>query len=204
LEQRRAEPRDDLMSRLVHAEVDGERLTDEEIFSFLRLLLPAGAETTYRLIGNTVFALLTEPGRLEEVAADRTRVDLAIEESLRWESPVQYAIRETTAATALSGVELAPGAQVLVALGSANRDAEAFDDPARFDLHRRPEDHMAFGFGRHFCVGAHLARLEARTAVNAVLDRLLDLRLEPDPETAIVGLAFRSPTRLPVRFRARR
>jgi cytochrome P450 len=200
LEQRRVEPRDDLISRLVHAEVEGERLTDEEIFSFLRLLLPAGAETTYRLIGNTLFALLSDPQALQEVRRDRERIGWAIEETLRWESPVQYAAREPTKAVELSGVRLQPGEQILLALGSANRDEERYPDAARFDLQRRPEDHFGFGFGRHFCAGAHLARLEARTAVGAVLDRLNDLRFVPDAQTRIVGLAFRSPTRLPVRF----
>jgi cytochrome P450 len=198
---RRAEPRDDLMSRLVHAEVEGERLTDEEIFSFLRLLLPAGAETTYRLIGNTLFALLSHPQAMEQVLADRERLGAAVEETLRWEAPVQLAIRETTKMVELSGVRLEAGEQVLVALGSANRDDDQYPNAARFDVGRRPEDHFGFGFGRHFCAGAHLARLEARTAVNAVLERLRDLRFAPDAETHIVGLAFRSPTRLPVRFR---
>jgi cytochrome P450 len=202
LEQRRAEPRDDLMSRIVHAEVEGERLSDEEIFSFLRLLLPAGAETTYRLIGNTLFALLSNRAALDEVRADRQRLDWAIEETLRWEAPVQYATREPTRTVELSGVRLEPGEQILLALGSANRDDERYPDAARFDLCRRPEDHFGFGFGRHFCAGAHLARLEARAAVGAILDRLFDLRFVPDAETRIVGLAFRSPTRLPVRFAA--
>ena len=200
LARRRAEPTGDLMSRLAHAEVDGERLTDEEIFSFLRLLLPAGAETTFRLIGNLLYALLDNPAALEEVRADRQKIEWAIEETLRWESPVQYASREATAATVLSGVELPAGAQILLALGSANRDERHFADAARFDLHRRPEEHFAFGFGRHFCAGAHLARLEARIAVNALLDRLPHLRFAPGAERRIVGLAFRSPTALPVLF----
>jgi cytochrome P450 len=200
LARRRGEPTGDLMSRLTHAEVDGERLTDEEIFSFLRLLLPAGAETTFRLIGNLLYALLDTPGALEEVRADRAKIDWAIEETLRWESPVQYASRETTRVTALSGVELPEGAQLLLALGSANRDERHFTDAARFDLQRRPEEHVAFGFGRHFCVGAHLARLEARVAVNALLDRLANLRFAPGVERGIVGLAFRAPTALPVQF----
>jgi len=200
LARRRAEPTGDLMSRLAHAEVDGERLDDEEIFSFLRLLLPAGAETTFRLIGNLLYALLDNPEALAAVRADRQQVDWAIEETLRWESPVQYASREAAVPTVLSGVELPAGAQILLALGSANRDEQRFANPTRFELTRRPEEHFAFGFGRHFCAGAHLARLEARLAVNALLDRLPTLRFAPGAERGIVGLAFRSPTALPVVF----
>jgi cytochrome P450 len=197
---RRAAPRADLISRLVHAEVDGTHLSDEEIFSFLRLLLPAGAETTFRLIGNLLFALLSHPPDLAAVRDDDRRLEWAMEETLRWESPVQYASRETTRETELGGVVLPAGANVLVALGSANRDERRFADPDLFQLDRRPEDHMAFGFGRHFCVGAHLARLEARTAVRRLLQRLPDIRLAPDRQAEVVGLAFRSPTALPVVF----
>ncbi len=182
------------------AEVDGERLDDEEIYSFLRLLLPAGAETTFRLIGNLLHALLAHPPALAAVRADEARLDWAIEETLRWESPVQYTSRETTTATALGGVDLAAGAQILVAVGSANRDERRFADPDAFRSDRRPEDHMAFGYGRHFCVGAHLARLEARAAVRALVRRLPRIRFAPDAAHGIVGLAFRSPSALPVVF----
>jgi cytochrome P450 len=197
---RRAEPRGDLISRLVHAEVDGERLSDEEIYSFLRLLLPAGAETTFRLVGNLLHALLAHPSALAAVREDDAKLEWAIEETLRWESPVQYAARETTQPVTLGDVALPTGAQILVAVGSANRDERRFADPDTFRLDRRPEDHMAFGFGRHFCVGAHLARLEARTAVRALLHRLPGLRFAPDAAHGVVGLAFRSPSALPVLF----
>jgi len=200
LAQRRREPGNDLLSRLVHAEVDGSQLTEEEVLSFLRLLLPAGAETTYRLIGSTLFALLTQPGLLEETRADRSRLDPVIEETLRWESPVQYVARETIEPMALGGVEVPAGAMLSVALGSANRDERHFQDPDRFDVGRRNSDHVAFGFGPHFCAGSHLARLEARLALGALLDRLPNLRLDPAVPARIVGLAFRSPDRLPVLF----
>lgn len=200
--ERRAEPRNDLMTKLVGAEVDGQRLGDEEIYSFLRLLIPAGAETTYRLIGNTLFALLSDRDALERVWEDRSLLDAAIEESLRWEAPVCFAARETTAAVRLGGVDLDAGSTVLVAISSANRDETRYADPARFDLDRGADDHVAFGFGRHFCVGSHLARLETRIALGALFDRLADLRLEPSPDTAVVGLAFRSPNALPVSFHA--
>jgi cytochrome P450 len=197
---RKAEPRADLMTTLTHAEVDGHRLSDEEIYSFLRLLLPAGSDTTYRLIGSALYALLTHPEQLDAVRANRALLEWAIEEALRWEAPVQFAARETTAPATLAGGALPAGAQVLTAIGSANRDERRFADADRFDIHRRRDDHVAFGFGRHFCVGAHLARLEATTALNAIFDRLPNLRLADPPDAAVVGLAFRSPNRLPVVF----
>lgn len=198
--ERRREPRSDLLSKLVHAEVDGHRLTDEEIISFLRLLLPAGADTTYRLIGSTLYALLTHPEQLEEVLADRGTLALAIEEALRWESPVQYVSRETTEDVVLGDTPVQAGEMLFVCLGSANRDETQYADPDRFDMHRRAEDHVAFGFGPHFCAGSHLARMEASVALNALFDRLPDMRLDRSDDPKIVGLAFRSPDRLPVVF----
>ncbi|HEY8514759.1 MAG TPA: cytochrome P450 [Candidatus Binatia bacterium] len=203
LEERRREPRSDLVSTLVHAEVDGQRLTEEEVLSFLRLLLPAGAETTYRLTGSLIFALLAHDEVMEEVRADRAVLDRAIEETLRWESAVQYVSRETTREVEVAGVRIPEGELVMLALGSANRDETRFPDPDRFDM-RRPNvsDHLAFGFGEHFCLGSNLARLEARIALNVLLDRLPNLRFAPGEECRIVGLAFRSPDRLPVVFDA--
>ena len=199
--ERRQEPRRDLLSALTHAEVDGERLSDEEILSFLRLLLPAGAETTYRLSGSAVFALLTHPAVLEEVRADRSRVDAVIEETLRWESPVQYTSREVTREIDFDGCVVPEGGLVMFAVGSANRDERRWENPDAFVLGRRNlGDHLAFGFGEHYCAGSFLGRLEARLAINALLDRLPGLRLAPDEPARIVGLAFRSPDRLPVRF----
>jgi cytochrome P450 len=198
--ERRREPRGDLLSKLVHGEVEGHHLSDEEVISFLRLLLPAGADTTYRLIGTTLYALLTNPAQLEQVRANRSCLAGAIEEALRWESPVQYVSRETAVDLTLRDVDLPAGSMLFVCLGSANRDERHFEDPDRFDLQRRAEDHVAFGFGPHFCAGSHLARMEATVALNALLDRLPNMRLDPSQEAHMVGLAFRSPDRLPVLF----
>jgi cytochrome P450 len=196
----REEPTDDLFSKLVHAEVDGSRLSDEEILSFLRLLLPAGAETTYRLTGTCLYALLHFPEVWEEVSVDRSKIDLLVEEVLRWEAPVSYVSREATQRTELSGCEVPEKAMLSVVVGSANRDERHYDDPDRFDLHRNNADHLGFGFGEHFCAGSHLARLEVDIALNALLDRLPNLRLDREQKSTVVGLAFRSPDRMPVLF----
>jgi cytochrome P450 len=200
MEERRVEPTGDLLSKLVHAEVDGNRLSGEEVLSFLRLLLPAGAETTYRLTGSCLFALLAHPDVYEEVRADRSAIEPLIQETLRWESPVQFVSREPTADVEISGSPVPAGALLSVIVGSANRDERHYDDPDRFQLRRKNDDHLAFGFGEHFCAGSHLALLEARTALNALLDRLPNLRLDRSEEFNVVGLAFRSPDKLPVLF----
>jgi cytochrome P450 len=203
IEERRHAPGDDLVSTLVHAEVEGERLTEEEVLSFLRLLLPAGAETTYRLTGSLLFALLSHRDAMAEVRADRRAVDLALEETLRWEAAVQYVSREATREVEVAGTTIPSGEMLMLAVGSANRDESHFADPDRFDMHRKNvADHVAFGFGEHFCLGSNLARLEARSAVNILLDRLPNLRFAPDADCRVVGLAFRSPDRLPVVFDA--
>jgi cytochrome P450 len=199
---RRTDPRDDVITRLVTGTVDGVGLTDDEVISFLRLLLPAGAETTSRLMGSMLFALLADrDNRLERVRADRSLVHWAIEETLRWETPVLFVARQAMQATEIAGVAVPEGAMISAIIASANRDETRFDDPDRFDLDRRRDDHLSFAFGRHFCLGTHLARLEARTALTAVLDRLPDVRLDPDAEPPrITGLAFRSPPALRVRL----
>lgn len=199
---RRAEPRGDVISMLVTGTVDGAGLSDEQVINFLRLLLPAGAETTSRLIGSMLLALLAErEARFERVRADRALVPWAIEETLRWETPILFVPRLVTRATEIGGVAVPEGAMVSAVIASANRDETHFPDPDRFDLDRRADDHLSFGFGHHFCLGYHLAKLEARAALGGVLDRLPHLRIDPDVEPPrITGLAFRSPPRLPVRF----
>ena len=200
VEKRRSDPTDDLISRLVQAEVDGHHLEDEEVISFLRLLVLAGAETTYHLIGSALFGLLSQPEDLEALRADRSLLRPVLDEGLRWESPVQIVTRETTRAIELHGVAIPAGSTMILGVGSANRDPAHFADPDRFDIARRPEDHIAFGLGKHYCAGSRLAYLEAEVALEVLLDRLPNLRLDPTEPCGVVGLAFRGPDRLPVRF----
>lgn len=201
VQERRRAPGDDVISKLVTGAVDGVGLTDDEVVNFLRLLIPAGAETTYRLIGSTLFALLAN-GLVERVRADRTLVPWALEETLRWETPVLFVSRLCTRDGEIHGVPVAKGEVAMVVIASGNRDEARFADPDRFDLDRRAEDHLSFGFGRHHCLGYYLARQEARIAIDAILDRLPELCVDRTAEPArITGLAFRSPTALPVRFR---
>ena len=198
--QRRTEPQDDLISDLVQAEVEGHRLSDEEIFAFLLLLLPAGAETTFRLLGNLLYSLLSHPEALDLVRSDRSQLHWALEETLRWETPLIGTARMTTRAVTVGDVEIPADARVSIMMGPANRDPDHYPDPDRFDIHRHADDHLSFGLGKHFCLGYHLARLEVTTAVNAVLDRLPNLRLDPQEECWIQGVSFRSPNKLPVVF----
>jgi len=198
---RRVEPKDDLISMLVQADIDGEPLPDEEIYGFLRLLLPAGAETTQRLLGTLLLALLQNPEQLEAVKADRKLLGNAIEEALRWESPVQMTSRENLVDVELSGVHIPAGSHISVVIGSGNHDEEVFEDPEHFDIVRDGPPHLAFGEGPHRCLGEHLARLETTVAMNALLDRLPDIRLEPgDSDPHVHGSAFRSPNCVPVSF----
>ncbi|HXL61431.1 MAG TPA: cytochrome P450 [Mycobacterium sp.] len=201
LEARRAEPKDDMISRLAEAEIDGEKLADEEIFSFLRLLLPAGVETTYRSLGNLLFALLSDPAQLDAVRADRALLPQAIEEAVRWDPPLLTITRVATRDTELGGVQIPQGSSVMPMLGSVNRQEDRYPDPDKFDIFRQAKGHLGWGHGVHVCLGMHLARLEMRTAINLLLDRLPNLRMDPDGDDPhIRGQVFRSPTSLPVLF----
>ena len=200
---RRRHPRDDLVSQLIEAEVDGHRLSDDEIYPFLLLLLPAGVETTYRSSSNLLFGLLWKPAQLDAVRADRDLVPQAIEEALRWEIPLLTVARKATQDVELGGVRIPAGAFVAVSLGAANRDPRRYAQPDAFDIFRADKQHISFGDGAHRCLGMHLARLEMRVMLNAVLDRLPGLRLDPAfDDVHIHGLIFRSPPNLPVRFDA--
>jgi cytochrome P450 len=201
LAERRAHPTDDVISDLAVAELDGERLEDEEIFSFLRLLLPGGAETTYRATGNFLFGLLSNPDQLEAVKADRSLLPQAVEEGVRWETPLLISSRVTTCDTEVAGVAIPAGAAIVPHLGSANHDEKHWEDPEAFNIFREQRPGLMFGTGPHMCIGMHLARLEIRAAVDILLDRLPNLRLDPDADDPhIHGETFRSPTELPVLF----
>jgi cytochrome P450 len=198
---RRQQPRDDLVSGLAQAEIDGEMLSDEEIFSFLRLLLPAGVETTYRSLGNLLFALLSRPDQLAAVRSDRSLIPQAVEEAIRWEPPLLTITRVATRDTELAGVSIPAGSAVMPVLGAANRQEDRYSDPDRFDVFRSARAHIGFGHGVHVCLGMHLARLEMRVALNLLFDRLPNLRLDPEADDPhIRGQVFRSPTSLPVLF----
>ncbi len=205
MQERRDSPGDDLISELVRVEVDGERLSDEEIHSFLRLLLPAGVETTYRATGSLLFALLEERDQFDALYRDRALYPQAFEEVVRWEPPVTLILRRARRDTQLAGVPIAEGADVALMIGAANRDERKFTDPDRYDMFRAQRQHVGFGFGVHVCLGMHLARMESRVAVNTLFDRLGPFRLDPEAEPPhIEGLAFRSPLSLPVVFAAAR
>ncbi|MGO9384948.1 MAG: cytochrome P450 [Mycobacterium sp.] len=198
---RRRNPQDDLISTLAESEIDGARLTDDEIFAFLLLILPAGVETTYRASGNLLVALLTEPALLDALRADRSMLRGAFEEALRWEPPITTVVRRAVRDCELGGVAIPAGTNVSVSVAAANRDPMRYPDPDRFDPTRKNIAHLTFGGGPHLCLGMHLARMEATVALNALLDRLPDLRLDPNaPAPHVMGVAFRSPAALPVEF----
>ncbi len=203
LAERRRQPQDDLISTLADTELDGDRLTDDEIFALLLLILPAGVETTYRASGNLLVALLTEPSLLDMVRADRGMIRGAIEEALRWEPPITSVMRVASRDGELGGLEIPSGTHVNVCIAAANRDPQRYPDPDRFDPTRRNILHLTFGGGPHLCLGMALARMETTVAINALFDRLPGLRLDPDaPAPHVVGVAFRSPLALPVLFDA--
>jgi len=196
---RRGSPQDDLISVLAHCELDGVRLDDEQIFAFLRLLLPAGAETTYRSSSNLLFGLLTNPSQLAALQADRSLLPQAIEEGIRWEPPLTGIARWSTKDVEVDGVPVAAQSVIQVNMGSANRDPKRWERPEEFDILRPPLQHVSFALGPHTCLGMHLARMETTIAMETILDRLRDVRLDPTAEDLhIHGRAFRAPQSLPV------
>ncbi|MCV7176323.1 cytochrome P450 [Mycolicibacterium sphagni] len=202
IDKRRSTPTEDVIGDLVTAEIDGEKLSDEAIYSFLRLLLPAGLETTYRSSGNLLYLLLTHPEQLAAVQADRALIRPAIEEGLRYETPLTTVQRFATGDSELEGVAIPAGSVVDVCIGSANRDERRWDRPEEFDIFRTHMPHISFAAGEHTCMGLHLARMETRVALESLLDRLTNITLRNDDDPHIHGQPFRSPTSLPVTFNA--
>ncbi|ANF96363.1 hypothetical protein AR543_10340 [Paenibacillus bovis] len=186
IERRRQEPQQDLVSALLAAEVEGEKLDLPHLLSFCLLLLVAGNETTTNLIGNAVICLTEEPGRWRQLADHRELLDTAIEESLRYRSPVQGMVRKAIADVELGGQLIRKDQLITAWIGSANRDEHKFETAEQFRIDRHPNPHMAFGMGVHFCLGAPLARLEARTALNVLLDRFPDLHARQGQELKLL------------------
>jgi cytochrome P450 len=177
--ERRSRPREDLLTKLVQAEVDGERLSDNEVVNFAGLLLLAGHITTTLLLGNTVLCLDAHPEQARQVRADRAAVPTAIEESLRLLTPFAAIVRVTNRDVEIGGRHVPKDQMLMVWLGAANRDARQFDRPHEFDARRDPNPHLGFGRGIHFCLGAPLARLEGRVVLNMLLDRFPELQTDP-------------------------
>jgi cytochrome P450 len=201
LAERRTAPRDDLISVLATVEREGQTLTDEEIFAFLRLLLPAGAETTYRSSSNLLFGLMSNQDQLAALVDDRSLLPQAIEEGVRWEPPLTGIVRLAMEDVEIDGVAVPSGSVINVCIGAANRDETRWEDPDRFDLFRPPQAHVSFALGPHTCLGMHLARMETTVAMETILDRLPNLRLDPAADDVhISGNTFRAPRTLPIVF----
>ena len=197
--ERRTAPRDDLISVLLEAE-EGDALSTGEVMAFVVLLLIAGNETTTNLIGNAMKALLLHPEQLAELEADGSLIPGMIEEVLRYDSPIQGIPRQVRRDVDLPGGTVAKDAFVMVLFASANRDERQFPDPDRFDLHRNPQGHLAFGQGIHFCLGAALARLEARIAFESLFAKCRNLRLDADEIPMLDSMLLRGPKSLSLLF----
>ena len=202
VEQRRRDHQsDDLIGTLVHAEIEGDRLDESSLIYESLLILIGGDETTRHVISGGMYQLLTHPDQLAQLAADRTKLRTAIEEMLRWVSPLKNMARTMTRDVELHGQTLRKGQKLLLLYPSANRDEAVFADPESFDIGRTPNDHMAFGFGAHFCLGNRLARMEMAVMFDRLLDRLPDLSLVTDDEPPRRAANFASGyTTMPVTF----
>ena len=202
--ERQRAPADDLISAIVSArEGEDGSLSPQDAMMFVLLLLVAGNETTTNLIGNATNALLDHPEQLARLAADPALIPDAIEEAVRFDSPVQTVFRNALRDTEVAGVRIPKGATVAALIGSANRDERRFGDPDRFDVARRPQGHLGFGFGKHFCLGASLARLEARVALEALVPRLGGLRKRDPEPPRLDSFLVRGPARLVLERSAR-
>jgi cytochrome P450 len=201
LAERRATPKDDLLTRLAEAKIDSERLTQAQILGFFQLLLLSGSETTTNLINNAILCLIENPGELARLRAAPDLLPSAIEEVLRYRSPLQWMYRKTSREVEVHGQVIPAGKLVLAMMGSANHDPQQFPNPGRFDITREPNPHLAFGYGVHFCLGASLSRLESRIALTELLERMKGFELASnEPWEPRKGLHVHGPNRLPIRF----
>ena len=194
------EPDGSALSAMLHHEAGGDRMSREEIVANTKLMLSGGLQEPRDLISLAALSLGGHPEQLEEVKADRRLIKPAVEETLRWAGPVGTSTRQTTRATELAGVELAEGALIGAVLSSANRDPRRYSDPDRFDIHRKEGAHLAFAVGNHFCLGAGFGRHLARVSLEILLDRLPNLRLDPDRPATLSGWEFRAPDSTWVRW----
>ncbi len=192
------QPRDDLISALLTAEVEGDSLSEDEVVANSIMLMTGGQETTTSLIGNGILTLLRHPDQLEQLRADHTLIPTAIEELLRYESPIQYTSRLAPEDVQMGGKTIYKRQAVIAVIGAANRDPERFPDPDRLDIGRQENRHLAFAWAAHFCFGAPLARLEGQVAFESILSRMPQLSLEPGPVRWRENLGFRGLKTLPV------
>ncbi|MXW84932.1 MAG: cytochrome P450 [Boseongicola sp. SB0667_bin_21] len=197
--ERRKAPRDDIVSALAQVEEEGERLSEREMLNMLRLLLIAGNETTTNLIGNGILALLRNPEQLQRLRDDPSLIPDAVEELLRFDAPVQADFRYVLSDCEVNGFPLRRRDNLLLLLGSANRDPDAFEDPDRFDVGRGASSHLSLGRGIHHCLGAPLARLEGRLVLEMLLERFASIRLLDDRPRFRTGIVFRGLYGLPLR-----
>jgi cytochrome P450 len=190
---------EDLISRLIRAEYEGRSLDDHEVTTFVRSLLPAAGETTTRTFGSLMVLLLERPELLERVRRDRSLVSKAIDEAVRFEPVATFKVRQAAKDLEIRGVKIPKGAMVQCIVASANRDEEAFENSETFDIDRKPKPSFGFGFGPHMCIGQFIAKTELQVALNAVLDLLPDVRLDPaQPAPQITGAQLRGPHAVPV------
>ena len=198
ISERKADPRDDIISALAQAEEEGDRLSEREVLVMLRLLLVAGNETTTNLIGNGMLALLRHPDQLAALRGDPALIPSAVEELLRFDAPVQVDVRYALDDREVNGSPVRRGDSVVTLLGSANRDPDRFEAPDRLDVRRDDRNHLAFGRGIHHCIGAPLARLQGRIAIEALIERFASMRLLDDPPAFRSSVVLRGLLSLPV------
>ena len=200
IQEKRKRPGEDLISALLEAELDGRRLLDREILGFCFLLISGGNETTEKLIANSVHQLARHPEQRAKILADPSRIPAAVEESLRFRSPTQYMVRASTRDVGIHGCRIPAGEKMVLLIGAANHDPRQFEFPERFDIERSMERHLAFGFGVHFCLGARLARLEARVALEEIHRRLPDYEVDESGVSVVHAGNVAGLATLPIHF----